>query len=225
MPRLSGMSACVFDAYGTLFDFGSAAASCRDVLGEKTGALTALWRDKQLQYTWLRTLQGDYVPFRQVTGDALDFALRALGLEDAGLRPRLMALYDTLDPFPEVAEVLAALKTAGFVTAILSNGSPDMLAPLVARPGIGARIDHVLSVDAVRKFKTHPSVYHLAVDRLGVAAEEICFFSSNGWDAWAASAFGFRAIWCNRSGQPPEILPGEPEAIVGDLREALPLLT
>ena len=225
MPRLSGITACVFDAYGTLCDFASAAAGCGDVLGEKTGALTTLWRDKQLQYTWLRTLQNDYVPFRQVTGDALDFALRALALEHAGLRARLMALYDTLDPFPEVPEVLAALKAAGYVTAILSNGSPDMLAPLVARPGVGDKLDHVLSVDAVKKFKTHPSVYQLAVDRLGVAADEICFFSSNGWDAWAASAFGFRAVWCNRSGQPPEILPGQPEAVIENLRDALPLLT
>ena len=217
--------ACVFDAYGTLFDFASAAARCADVLGDKVGALTTLWRDKQLQYSWLRSLQGRYVPFRQVTADALDFALQAMRLQDAALRARLLGLYDTLDPFPEVPGVLAALAGRGMRLAILSNGSPDMLAPLVDRDGVREHLHDVLSVDVVGSFKTSPGVYQLALDRLGVAREQVCFFSSNGWDAWAASDFGMRVVWCNRTGQPREILPGNPDAEVRNLAEALPLFS
>ena len=219
--RFAGIRACVFDAYGTLFDFASAAAGCADVLGERVGPLTALWRDKQLQYSWLRSLQGRYVPFRQVTADALDFALAAMGLADPALRARLLGLYDTLDPFPEVPGVLTALAGRGLRLAILSNGSPDMLAPLVDRPGVRENLHEVMSVDAVGIFKTGTAVYRHAVERMGVAADEICFFSSNGWDAWAASDFGMRVIWCNRSGQPREILPGHPDAEVRNLAEAL----
>lgn len=124
---LSGIKACVFDAYGTLFDFASAASGCRDVLGDDVDKLTALWRDKQLQYTWLRAIQRHHADFWQVTGDALDFALETLGLEQQGLRDRLMTLYLTLDTFPEVPAVLQRLKEAGLRTAILSNGSPAML--------------------------------------------------------------------------------------------------
>src|SRR6516225_614248 len=144
---LSGIRACVFDAYGTLFDYASAAAGCRDVLGDKLERLTALWRDKQLQYTWLRALQGRHADFQQVTGDALDFALETLGLVDARLRARLMDLYLTLDAFAEVPDMLRRLKAAGIKTAILSNGSPDMLDAAVSNAGIGPLLDAVLSVE------------------------------------------------------------------------------
>jgi 2-haloacid dehalogenase len=223
-PRFAGIRACVFDAYGTLFDFASAAAGCADVLGDKVGALAALWRDKQLQYSWLRSLQGRYVPFRQVTADALDFTLTAMRLEDPALRLRLLGLYDRLEPFPEVPGVLARLADRGLRLAILSNGSPDMLAPLVDRPGLREHLGDVLSVDAVGVFKTGRAVYQHAVDRLGVAPAEICFFSSNGWDAWAASDFGMRVMWCNRTGQPRERLPGNPDAELRSLEQALSLL-
>lgn len=216
--------ACVFDAYGTLFDFASAANACADVLGDKTTALTTLWRDKQLQYTWLRTLQNQYVPFDQVTAEALDFALTSLAITTAGLRDRLLALYQILAPFPEVPSVLASLKTSGIKTAILSNGSHAMLAPLTNRSGIRESLDHVISADEVRAFKTHPSVYQRAVDRLAIPAADICFFSSNAWDAWAASAFGMRVIWCNRTGAPRENLPGHPDAEIHTLQAALKLI-
>src|SRR5215472_14919636 len=129
--------ACVFDAYGTLFDFASAARRCRDVLGDNADRLTALWREKQLQYTWLRAAQQRHADFWQVTGDALDFALETLAIEKPGLRSRLMELYLTLDAFPDVPDVLARLKSAGLQTAILSNGSPAMLEAAVK----GARLD------------------------------------------------------------------------------------
>ena len=221
----SAVRACVFDAYGTLFDFASAAAGCADVLGARTGQITALWRDKQLQYSWLRSLQGRYLPFRQVTADALDFALSAHGIADPTLRARLLALYDTLDPFPEVRALLGELAARGYRLSILSNGSPDMLAPLVDRPGVREHLSDVMSVDAVGAFKTSPSVYRHATERLGLAPAQICFFSSNGWDAWAASDFGMRVMWCNRAGLPPERLPGNPDVELRTLADALPYLS
>ena len=216
--------ACLFDAYGTLFDFASAAAACRDVLGEKAATLTALWRDKQLQYTWLRGLQGRHADFWQVTSDALDFSMESLGIADPILRARLLNLYRTLQCFPEVPQVLTDLKQAGFVTAILSNGAPAMLADAVKGAGLGGLLDHVLSVEQVGVFKPHPSVYRLAVDTLGLPAAEIAFQSSNAWDAHAASAFGMRVVWCNRYGQRRERLPGSPDREIRSLAELPALL-
>lgn len=224
MPiALAGIEACVFDAYGTLFDYASAAARCRDVLGDRLDAVNALWRDKQLQYTWLRAVQGRHADFWQVTGDALDFALETFGLGDAQFRARLMDLYLTLDAFPEVPDTLRRLKAAGLKTAILSNGSPDMLDAAVKHAGIGVLFDAVLSVEAVGVYKPHRNVYQLAVERLGIPAAAISFQSSNAWDAYAASAFGMRAVWCNRYGQRRERLPGEPDFEIRSLAE-LPAL-
>jgi 2-haloacid dehalogenase len=220
---LAGIKACVFDAYGTLFDFAAATRGCRDVLGADTDKLTALWRDKQLQYTWLRSLGGHYADFWQVTGEALDFALETLGIDREGLRDRLMTLYLTLATFPEVPDVLRRLKQGGMRTAILSNGSPRMLEAIVAGNNLGALLDAVLSVDEAGVYKTHPKVYQLTVDRLGVPAGRIAFQSSNAWDAWAASAFGMRVVWCNRYGQRRERLPGKPDCEVRSLAE-LPAL-
>jgi 2-haloacid dehalogenase len=220
----AGIRACVFDAYGTLFDFASAAAGCRDSLGDNAERLTVLWRDKQLQYAWLRSLQGRHADFWQVTGEALDFALETLGLHAPGLRDRLMSLYLTLAAFPEVPDMLRRLKTAGLITAILSNGSPAMLKAAIGNAGIGELLDAVLSVEEVRIYKPHPTVYQLAVDRFGVAAGAILFLSSNGWDAYAASAFGMRAVWCNRYGQRRENLPGQPEREIRTLAELPALL-
>lgn len=211
--------ACVFDAYGTLFDVGSAAARCRAELGEKTEPLVRLWREKQLQYTWLRTMQGRHADLWQVTGDALDFALEALGVDGSSLRDRLMGLYLTLEPYPDARDCLARLKAAGLATAILSNGTPRMLTPMVEAGGLGGLLDHVLSVETVQVFKTDPKVYQLAVDTLGVEPERIVFVSSNGWDAYAASAFGMRVAWCNRAGQPAERLPGRPGWVLRTLSD------
>jgi 2-haloacid dehalogenase len=179
----------------------------------------ALWRDKQLQYTWLRALQGRHVGFWQVTGDALDFALETLAIEKPGLRDRLMNLYLTLDAFPEVHDVLRRLKTAGLHTAILSNGSPTMLDAAVNVAGLGSLLNAVLSVEEVGVYKPHPKVYQSAVDRLGVPAGAVAYESSNAWDAYAASAFGMQVVWCNRYGQRPERLPGNPDRMVTSLAE------
>jgi 2-haloacid dehalogenase len=223
-PPLAGIRACVFDAYGTLFDFASAAASCADVLGDKTALLTALWRDKQLTYAWLRSIQGRHADFWQVTGDALDFAMEALGLTDPALRDRLMNLYLTLAPFPDAAGTVRRLRANGMKMAILSQGSPAMLGPVVEAAELTQMLDAVLSVEEVGVFKPHPGTYQLAVDRLGVTAGEIAFLSSNGWDAYAAAAFGMRAIWCNRYDQPKERLPGAPEREIRSLAELPALL-
>jgi 2-haloacid dehalogenase len=220
---LKDVGACVFDAYGTLFDYASAAARCRDVLGDKIDRVSALWREKQLQYTWLRSLEGRHADFWQVTEDALEYTLETLGLASDTLRGRLMELYLTLDAFPEVPGVLRRVKRGGMKTAILSNGTPAMLRAAVEGAGIGADLDAVLSVEDVGVFKTHPKVYQLAVDRLGVPSRAIVFVSSNGWDAYAASAFGMRAVWCNRYGQRAERLPGKPDREIVTLA-ALPAL-
>jgi 2-haloacid dehalogenase len=221
---LDGVQACVFDAYGTLFDFASAAARCPNVPEDRRAALTALWRDKQLQYAWLRTLENRYADFWRVTGDALDFALESLDLETPSLRERLMDLYLGLEPFPEVPAVLAGLREAGFRTAILSNGSPMMLEALVKRSGLEAMFDAVLSANAVRAFKTHPDVYQYALDSLGLTAPQIAFQSSNAWDAHGASDFGMRVVWCNRYCQRRERLPGGPDFEIRTLAELPALL-
>ena len=223
---ITDIDACVFDAYGTLFDFASAANACGDELGEAGPRLTALWRDKQLQYTWLLAAQGRHRDCWHVTGDALDFALEALRMVRPGLRDRLMELYLTLAPFPEVRGVLERLHTAGMRIAILSNGTPAMLDSAVTAAGLRKLIDLVISVEEVGVFKPHPRVYQRAVDRLGVPSQRISFQSSNAWDIHAAAAFGMRTVWCNRYGQPRERLPGAPDremTTLAGLPEALGL--
>ncbi|NQV83166.1 MAG: haloacid dehalogenase type II [Rhodospirillales bacterium] len=209
--KIEDIGACVFDAYGTLFDVASAAAHCKDALGDKAEPLAALWRNRQLEYTWLRSLMQEYVEFWQVTGDGLDYAMAALGIEDAALRERLMNIYMRLDAYPEVKGVLTTLKGGGLKTAILSNGSPKMLNSAVENAAIDGVLDDSFSVDSIGVYKPHPSVYQMAVDGLGVEAGRICFMSSNAWDAAAAANFGFRVVWVNRFGQPQERIPGQPE--------------
>jgi 2-haloacid dehalogenase len=221
--QLTDVKACIFDAYGTLFDFASATARCTNIPDEHRAALTALWREKQLQYTWLRALQRRYVDFETVTRDALDFALDSFGIATPERRDELMAAYNTLDAFPEVGDVLRTIRAAGIRTAILSNGSPSMLRSAVHSAGLDGLLDAVLSVDAVRTFKTDPAVYQFALDELGLGVADVSFQSSNGWDAYAASAFGMRVVWCNRYRQRPERLPGVPDFEVQTL-QALPAL-
>jgi 2-haloacid dehalogenase len=220
---LADIEACVFDAYGTLFDVHSAAARCRHLLGDKADKMSEIWRVKQLQYSWLRSLMRRHVDFWQITADALDYAMESVGLDAPDTRERLLQVYRELDAYPEVPSVLGRLKDAGLQTAILSNGAPDMLASAVDNAGLADRLDAVLSVEDVGIFKPAPEVYQLAVDRLGVAAERICFMSSNAWDVCGAAAFGFRVVWVNRFGQPAERLPGEPVAQLSSL-EPLPAL-
>lgn len=207
---LENIGACVFDAYGTLFDVAAAAAHCKDDLGDKAAPLAVLWRDKQLQYTWLRTLMDDYADFWQVTTEALDYGLETLEISDAALRQKLLDLYFKLDAYTEVPDMLESLRAAGMKTAILSNGSPDMLKGAVDSAAIGGLLDAVLSVDVLKIYKPRRQVYQLAVDALSVEAGRICFLSSNGWDAAGAAHFGFKVVWINRAGLVGEKLPAKP---------------
>jgi 2-haloacid dehalogenase len=219
LPCLAPIDAIVFDAYGTLFDVNSAAARWRDALGPQADAFSATWRRKQLEYSWLRSLMGAHADFWQVTAAALDYACERHAVADASLRQRLLETYRELSAYPEVPSVLRAIRGGGFKTAILSNGAPSMLQSAVEAANLAAEVDEILSVESVGVFKPHPSVYQLAVDRLGVTAPRICFVSSNGWDIAGAANFGFRAVWINRAGEPRERLPAGPEIKLGDLSE------
>lgn len=215
---------CVFDAYGTLYDFNSAVARHRTVIGPKADALSVMWRTKQIEYTWLRNSMGAYAPFWQVTGEALDHCLQAHGIADAAVRERLHNAYLALDPFPEVPAMLARLRAAGKRLAILSNGNPAMLDPMVAASKLAGDFEAVLSVDAVKVFKPDPRVYRLVEARCGVKPERVCFLSSNCWDAHGAAHFGFKTVWVNRAGAPDDGLPGTPVATLRDLSQLPQLL-
>jgi 2-haloacid dehalogenase len=217
------ITTCVFDAYGTLFDVNAAARAVaaepgRDSFAEVWPQVSANWRMKQLQYTWLRAVTGDHCDFWQVTQDGLDWALEAAGVAgDAELRAQLLGLYWQLAAYPEVPAMLSALKAQGLTTAILSNGSPDMLQGAVDNAGIGLSLDDVLSVESVGIFKPSAKVYDLVGDRFGAARDAVLFVSSNGWDAGCAAAYGFTTLWVNRAGEPMDRLHGTPGHVAGDL--------
>jgi 2-haloacid dehalogenase len=220
--RMAGIQACVFDAYGTLFDVHSAVARLHARVGEHAEALSQLWRAKQLEYTWLRALMGRHAGFWQVTGDALDHALARSGVDPA-LREPLMQAYLALDAYPEVPNTLRRLREGELGIALLSNGEPGMLATAAQSAGIDGMFDAILSVEEVGIFKPHPKVYQLAVDRLAIRPDQIAFQSSNAWDVSGAATFGLRAVWINRLGLPPERLPGAAEHELRDL-SGLPAL-
>jgi 2-haloacid dehalogenase len=212
----------VFDAYGTLFDVAAAARIAaaepgRDALAACWPGLASDWRLKQLQYTWLRAVADTHGDFWGVTQDGLDWAMENNGLSDPELRERLLQLYWELQAYPEVPEMLGALKQAGFNTAILSNGSPAMLDGAVRSAGVGEMLDDVLSVEDVGVFKPHRSVYDLVGKRFGGTPDTVLFVSSNGWDAAASSGYGFQTVWVNRAGEPMDRLPWTPANMLSDL--------
>lgn len=224
MTGFRDISACVFDAYGTLLDVHSAVQRCRAEIGPAADALAVTWRSRQLEYTWLRSLMGRYADFWQVTGEALDYALAAHGIENPGLRAHLMELYLRLDAFPDARPALAALHGRGIRTAILSNGSPTMLAAVLDSSKLRPNLDLVLSVDPLHIYKPHPSVYQLACDKLGLDRQKILFVSANGWDVAGAAVFGLRVAWINRTGQKPERLPAGPGVEMRSLEELTALV-
>ncbi|HQU68501.1 MAG TPA: haloacid dehalogenase type II [Albidovulum sp.] len=216
------ITTCIFDAYGTLFDVSSAARAAaaepgREALAKVWPILSENWRRKQLEYTWLRAVMGAHCDFWQVTQDGLDWAMEAAGLSDTTLRDRLLQLYRELAAYPEVSGVLSALKARGLATAILSNGSPAMLADAARSAGIVSLLDDMLSVESVGVFKPHTRVYALVTERFSCRPDEILFVSSNGWDAAGAAAFGFVTAWVNRAGLPMDRLPARPHYILTDL--------
>jgi 2-haloacid dehalogenase len=210
------VDALVFDAYGTLYDVHSVVRRCESCFPAKGMQLSQLWRAKQLEYTWQRSLMQRYVPFSQVTREALAYSCAALGLDAGPHAAALMEEYLHLAPFPEVPAALERLKMK---RAILSNGSPDLLDPLVRNSGL--RFDAVLSVDELKIYKPAPQVYELAVKRLGVPKDRIGFVSSNCWDALGAKSHGFTVYWVNRAGAPVDALGFTPDAQVKSLDEIL----
>lgn len=216
------IKACIFDAYGTLFDVAAAARQAaeepgREVLKELWPQIAEDWRRKQLEYSWLRAVTGDYVPFWEVTKDGLDWAMERAGLDDLELRERLLALYWELPAYREVPFMLGQLKAMGKSCAILSNGNRDMLEGAVDSAKLGEFLDAVLSVEAVGIFKPARSVYDLVGAHFGCAADEVLFVSSNGWDAAGAAAYGFRTVWVNRAGLPMDRLMAKPAHVLSDL--------
>jgi 2-haloacid dehalogenase len=219
------ISALVFDAYGTLFDVHSVTRLADELFPGKGAALSAAWRTKQLEYTWLRTLMGSYEDFGHVTRASLEWALESLRIDcGESARRALGEEYRRLAMFPEVPAVLARLAT-GRPLAILSNGHPGMLDAVVDHNGLRALFrGGVLSVHPARRYKPDPSAYRLAEDQLGVPRGMMGFVSSNGWDAAGAKAFGFRVFWVNRLGAPVEKLGVMPDGIVANLGELEALL-
>jgi 2-haloacid dehalogenase len=202
--RRPAVAIFVFDAYGTLFDVHAAIMRHRALAGPDAERLSEIWRAKQLEYSWTLTLAGRYVDFWTLTERALDFALARVPSADARLRAQYLEAYRTLDAYPDARTALHDLKSRGHRTAILSNGSPAMLTAAVDAAQLGAHLDVVLSVDAVRVYKPRPEVYRLACDHFQVAPAEIVFASSNRWDVMGATAFGFRTVWVNRTSLPDE---------------------
>jgi 2-haloacid dehalogenase len=216
------ITTCVFDAYGTLFDVNAAARVVAEEPGQEKLAdlwpeLAALWRRKQLEYSWLRAVSGRHLDFWEVTQDGLDYAMEAMDLHDNALRAMLLGVYKELPAFPEVPEMLKTLKERGMTTAILTNGSPEMVVAAVKSAGIGPWLDDVLTVEEVRSYKPDRRVYDLVFDHFGAVQQEVLFASANGWDAAAAAGYGFATVWVNREGAPQDRLWAAPHRILPDL--------
>lgn len=225
MEKLQGIRACVFDAYGTLFDVHAPVQKLAAEIGPKADDLTRLWRQKQLEYSWLRSLMGVHTDFWHVTQDALDHALEVHGIDEPGLKDELMALYLKLDAYPEAADALKAVRKKGLRTAILSNGSPSMLDAAVRAAGLETLLELVLSVEDVGIYKPSRRVYRHALQKLQIHdAPAICFVSANCWDAQAAAQFGFQAVRVDRFGLKDDRIPGRPAALIAGLQDLETLL-
>ena len=207
----------VFDAYGTLFDVHSAVGRHRALVGAEADRLSDIWRTKQLEYTWTRSLMGAYRDFAALTEEALDFAAARCGGISAEAREKLLSAYRTLDAFPDVAPTLRALKEKGARLVILSNGTPQMLESAVQSAGLADLLDESLSVESVGAFKTDARVYELVGRRYGIAPDRVSFQSSNRWDVAGAVKFGFRAVWINRGKAPDEYRDFSPAAVLDGL--------
>jgi 2-haloacid dehalogenase len=218
--KLEGIQAVVFDAYGTLFDVQSPVNKLSNEIGNKAASLGALWRQKQLEYTWLRSLMGTHADFWVVTREALDYALAELGISETGLADELMTLYLKLDAFPEVVEAMTALRQRGKRLSILSNGSPSMLDSVVRHAGLDKVFEHVLSVEEVGIYKPSRRVYRLAMQKFHIQdAPSICFVSANTWDAQAAAQFGFQVVRIARTPKRDDNLPGKVARLINSLTE------
>ena len=223
--KLEGIQACVFDAYGTLFNVASPVEKLASTIGEKASSVAQLWRQKQLEYTWLRSLMGTHVDFWNVTRDALDYTLEVNGVSEAGLADELMTLYLKLDAYEEVLAALQALRANGKRCAVLSNGSPSMLDSALRHAGLDKMFEQVLSVEEVGIYKPSRRVYRLAMQKMQIAdAPSICFVSANAWDAQAAAQFGFQAVRVMRTPGFNDRIPGRPAAVIENLAKLVELV-
>lgn len=211
----------VFDAYGTLFDVHAAVRHHAAEIGPDGQLLSDLWRAKQLEYSWVRTLMGAYQDFWALTEQALDHAFARIPTADRSLRQKLLDAYWTLDCYPEVPNVLRTLKAGGARIAVLSNGSPAMLASAVRSAALDDIIDDIFSVDPLRRFKTDPSVYDLVTTQWRLYPDAVSFQSSNRWDVAGATKFGFRTVWINRANMPDEYQDLKPSLILPSLKGLL----
>jgi 2-haloacid dehalogenase len=217
--HLAAASTVVFDAYGTLLNVHSAVARHAAAVGPEAARLSEIWRTKQLEYSWVLSLAGRYESFWTLTARALDHAFACCASADRATREQLLAAYSTLDAYPEVPAAVDRLRTRGLGTGILSNGDPTMLRDALNSAGLGGRFDAVLSVETAGIFKTSPATYQLVLDAFAVPSSDVLFVSSNRWDIAGAAAFGFRAVWVNRTGMRDEYPGLEPLAVVRDLAE------
>ncbi len=216
---MNKIKACIFDAYGTLFDVNAACRELSKEVGDNWEKLASLWRLRQVEYTWLRNSMDEYIDFWQITSDALDYAMETLDIENNELREELLNLYLKLEAYPEVNDLLKKLKQRGLKTGILSNGSMKMLNSAVDNANIREYLDEILSVEECKIYKPSSKVYDLVKIKMQISKENVLFFSSNAWDMHAASNYGFKTIWVNRFNAKLERLPGNPIDILNSLEK------
>jgi len=221
--KIRNVTACVFDAYGTLFDVNSAAGKCKEKLGDKWENFANAWRTTQLEYTWLRSLMKKYKNFWQITEDSLDHAMATFNI-DKNMKNELLNLYKELSLYPEVKECLDALKSKKIKIAILSNGTPDLLKGLVESNNIQSYFDNIISVEDVKIYKPDPKVYEMPIKKYNCKPENICFLSSNTWDVSGGGVFGYNAVWVNRFNKIFDKLGYNPQYIINNLNQLLELV-
>ena len=221
--KIENTKACVFDAYGTLFDVNSAAAKCKKKLGNRWESFANAWRTTQLEYTWLRSLMKKHKNFWEITEDSLDHTMETFKIKQ-GMRNELLNLYKELSPYPEVKECLEGLKSKKIKIAILSNGTPDLLKGLVESNNIQNYFDDIMSIESVGVYKPDSKVYEMPIKKYNCNPENICFMSSNTWDVSGGGVFGYNAVWVNRFNKVFDKLNYKPKFVINNLKELLKII-
>ena len=221
--KIENIKACVFDAYGTLFDVNSAAAKCKEKLGNKWEGFANAWRTTQLEYTWLRSIMKKHKNFWEITEDSLDHTMETFKIKKI-MRNELLDLYKKLSPYPEVTECLEGLKTKKIKIAILSNGNPDLLKNLVESNKIQNYFDDIFSIETVGIYKPDSKVYEIPIKNYGCKPENICFMSSNTWDVSGGGLYGYNAVWVNRLNKVFDKLSYKPKFVINNLKELLTII-
>ena len=221
--KIENIKACVFDAYGTLFDVNSAASKCKEKLGSKWESFANTWRTTQLEYTWLRSLMKKHKNFWEITEDSLDHTMETFKIKKE-MRSELLDLYKKLNPYPEVKECLEVLKAKNIKISILSNGTPDLIKELVESNNIKDYFDDIFSIEAVGIYKPDPSVYEIPIKKYKCKPENICFMSSNTWDVSGGGLFGYNAVWVNRLNKVFDKLSYKPKFIIKNLKDLLNII-